>query len=159
MKDYLLSLLAASLCAALVGILAPSSSQKHLRFLAALFLICVLIAPLPRVISSASSTDSLTDLIGGSGSDTSEYEKKMEEALEQASGAYFAEMLTQLIEERFSIAEGSVRCAIKWTEGGTQFAPERVTVILSGSAIWKKPAEIEAFVSSLLGCACVSAIE
>ncbi len=158
MKEYLLSLLAASLCVALVGILAPGSSQKYIRFIASLFLICVLVTPLPRVLSSISAPEGLPDLIGGS-SQPSDYKDRMEEALEQASGAYFAEMLTQLIEERFSIPEGSVRCTVKWQDGGDRLTPERVTVILSGSAIWKNPSEIEAFVSSLLGCECVTAIE
>lgn len=159
MKGYLLSLLAASLCVALVGILAPSSSQKYIRFIASLFLICVLVAPLPRVLSAINESGELPDLIGGNVQPPSDYEERMEEALEQASGAYFAETLTQLIEERFSIPDGSVRCTVKWNSDGDKFAPERVTVILSGSAIWKNPSEIEAFVSSLLGCECISAIE
>ena len=147
------------MCVALVGILAPSSSQKYIRFIASLFLICVLVAPLPRVLSAITEPDGLPDLIGGNPSDSSDYQDRMEEALEQASGAYFAEMLTQLIEERFSIPEGSVRCTVKWTDGGDRLTPERVTVILSGNAIWKNPSEIETFVSSLIGCECVSAIE
>ena len=158
MKEYLLSLLAASLCAALVGILAPSNFQKYVRFISSLFLICVLVAPLPRVLSSINAPDGLPDLIGSS-SASSDYKDRMEEALEQASGTYFAEMLTQLIEERFSISEGTVRCSVKWRDGGDRLTPERVTVILSGSAIWKNPSEIESFVGSLLGCECVIAIE
>ena len=45
MKTYLLSLLTASLIAAMVGILAPEGERgglaKHLRLLTSLFLVCV----------------------------------------------------------------------------------------------------------------------
>ncbi len=157
MKSYLLSLLAASLTVALVGILAPSKSQKYIRFLSSLFLICVLIAPLPQLLTSIKE-DGIPGL-SGDPSDPSDYANQMEEALNQASGAYFADMLTKLIEERFSISEGLVRCSVKWNTDADRMVPERVTVILSGSAIWKNPSEIEAFVTSLLGCPCNSAIE
>ena len=50
-------------------------------------------------------------------------------------------------------------CAVLWEEEDGIAAPARVTVILSGGSIWKDPNAIEATVSALLGCECVTAIE
>ena len=55
MQTYLLSLLGGALAAALVGILAPEGASRHIRLVSSLFLICVLVAPLPKAIGSVSS--------------------------------------------------------------------------------------------------------
>ena len=86
------------------------------------------------------------------------YENAANEALENASKAYLAQALTRLLEERFSIPSGEVRCVILWASE-EEAKPQKVTVILSGSAICKNPNQIEEEVTNLLGCPCVTAIE
>jgi len=158
MKEYLLSLLGASFAVALVGILSPNGSVKHMRLISSLFLICVLAAPLPKAIGSLHSfTEELNGAPGESGNN--DYTEQMEEAVNSASRAYFAQTLTQMLEQRFSIKTGEVRCLIQWAQDGEQLRPLKITVILSGSAIWKNPADLEEFVQNLLGCECVTAIE
>jgi hypothetical protein len=83
----------------------------------------------------------------------------MEQALGDASTAYFTEMLTQMLEKRFEITPGEVRCIVVWNEEDGATVPKQVTVVLSGKAIWKNPQDMEAFVEGLLGCPCSSAIE
>lgn len=158
MTAYLLSLLGASLTVALINLLAPDSAAGHLRFISSLFLVCVLVSPLP---SALGSLEGITDGIGGitdESTPSTDPSAEIEEAMNSASKVYFAQTLTRMLTERFAISEGEIRCSIRWAEGDA-LQPERVTVILSGSAKWKDPEEIEAFVSSLLGCECVSAIE
>ena len=164
MKSYFIALLSASLLAALVGILSPEGEKgslaKHMRLICSLFLICVLIMPLKDALSD------LKGLIGG-GLDLSlpsldeqpSYEDRMEEALHDASTSYFTDMLTRMLEEQFEISTGEVRCIVVWSEEDGTLRPQRITVVLSGRAIWKNPQEIEVFVSELLGCPCASAIE
>lgn len=86
-----------------------------------------------------------------------DYQEDMQEALDTASRDYFTKMLTQTLEQKFLMDVGDVRCAVHWSDGGS--SPEKVTVILSGSAIWKDPKEIQSFVTSLLSCECAVAIE
>ena len=159
MKTYFLTLLGASVAVALVGILAPNASSKHIKWISSLFFICVLISPLPKTIESIRDrTEELTN--GTSGDAVSEdYGDRMEEAVNSASKTYFAQTLTQMLEQRFSIPAGEIRCSILWEEDGEQFCPSKITLILSGSTIWKNPADMENFVTNLLGCECVSAIE
>ena len=164
MKNYLLTLIAASLVAVLIGILSPDGERggiaKHMKLLTSLFLVCVLINPLQSGIVG------LQKLMQGELSlpeldDTTQEDhlQQMEDVLNGASVNYFCDMLTETLEQNFSIENGSVRCRVEWEQTGETLTPTRVTVVLSDKAIWKDPREIEAFVSELLGCECVTAIE
>ncbi len=158
MKEYLLSLLVVSLAIAVTQILAPNASASHIKLICSLIFICVLSAPLPRFLKSLPElSDQILDLSHKTDSDD-EYGNLANDALENASKAYLAQALTKLLEDRFAIPSGEVRCSIQW-ESGEEAKPQKVTVILSGSAIWRNPNEIEAAVTELLGCPCVTAIE
>ena len=158
MKEYVFALLCASLLITLIGILAPAASAAHMRLICGLCFLCMLAAPLPSLIRSLSSLS--TDWKNGMEQDLNDqYRDQTQQALEGASKTYFAQTLTTLLEERFSIPTGEVRCTVLWSGEDDTPKPQRITVILSGSAIWKDPAEIEETVTSLLGCECVTAIE
>ena len=154
MTAYLLTLFGSTLAVALVDLLVPERGRKTVRLISALFLLCVLSAPLPcafRAIRDYTIPDAAQDA-------REEYTQKMKQAMESASRTYFARTLTELIGEQFALAEGSVRCEIEW-EADNETVPKKITVILSGSAIWRNPEKIESFVEDLIGCECVTAIE
>ena len=161
MKDYLFSLLGASLCIALISLLSPNgSSAKYVRLLSALFLICVLISPMHGLI------DGIRDLANGElrlpewgDTDSSDAEQELQSTLDNASKSYFLQSLTQMLEREFSISPGELRCSAVWTAvAGDQIKPSRIHVLLSGSAIWKDPKKIELFINELLGCECIVAV-
>ena len=163
-KSYLLTVIGASLLAALISILAPKGKgdglSKHMRLLTSLFLICVMISPIKGL------AETLTGWIGGEitfpweeNEDEENYREQMEGALQSASKEYFTNQLTETVKAYFSMEDGSVRCQIKWESSQENLRPARVTVILSGASIWKNPEEIEAFVHELLHCECITAIE
>lgn len=162
MKAYILSLLAASLVAAIVGILSPSGEgggiAKHLRLVCALFLLCALLSPLPSVLELLKDLSDGNLSFPGIETDMEEdYRDRLEGALDESARTYVQQMLTESIEEKFSISRGEVKLQIQWDDKGER--PTRVTVLLSGGAIWKNPHEISNFVSTLLKCECVCAIE
>ena len=88
-----------------------------------------------------------------------DYSSELQNALDDASFAYFEGMLKQTLCQEFAIAEDDLRVRVEWAGTGMEMRPQKVTVILSGKAIWKDPAKIEGYVTSLLDCDCVSAIE
>lgn len=164
MTAYLGTLVASAMAATLVSILAPTGERgglaQHVRLFTALFLVCVLISPIHGAITS------VRDLLNGDitipgVNDPSEdsYREEMEEALGGASTEYFSQALTRLLESEFEIPTGQVRCRVDWQTEDGRLSPRLVTVVLSGKAIWKDAGAIERFVSELLGCDCVSAIE
>ena len=148
----------------LIGILTPEGTRgglgKHVKLLTSLFLVCVLIAPLADLIRGLRSlTDGVDPPSAPPLQGEDDYRQEMESALQDASASYFTQMLTQMLESEFGIRTGEVRCNVTWKREEDSLSPTRVCVILSGSAIWKDPSAIENFVSELLGCECVSAIE
>ena len=158
MKEYLLSLLVVSLAIAMVQILAPNATSSHIKLICSLIFICTLAAPIPQFLQTLPDLASQLLDFSNQTEEKEEFEGIASDALEDASRAYLAQRLTSLLEERFSIPQGEVRCAILW-ESGEEAKPQKVTVILSGSAIWKNPNLIESAVTELLGCPCVTAIE
>ena len=166
MKTYLISLISAALLVALVNILSPDGGKNgisgHVKLLTSLFLVCVIITPLATFVKKLQQTDP-EDLFPSDfySPESSELESEWQSAIDQASTAYFGELLTQSLQKEFSIEEGSVRCVIVWEQasGNEALTPTRVTVILSGKAIWQAPKPIQEYVTSLLGCECNIAIE
>ena len=164
MKEYIISLIVASFISAMIGILAPQGEgggiAGHLRLLSALFLVAVIISPVGELLPALGDlreeiqTEHTPEDSVGDG-----YRDQLNGAVTSAAQPYFAALLIDTLEKEFSIPEGEVRCAIRWREEGESVYPERITVILSGSSIWRDPAPIEEFVRDRIGCACVSAIE
>lgn len=164
MTSYLLSLIATALVIVLYKVLSPSGERdglaKHLRLLTALLLVISLLSPILAIIDGTKRiVNGEIELPWENETSTEDYSEELKSVLDSASASYFSDMLTQTIEKNFEIDRGDIRCAIQWKRDGESLSPDRVTVILSGNAIWKDPAEIERFVSALLGCTCVSAIE
>lgn len=158
MNEYVLSLLGAALLAAVIGMLAPGGSSagvgKTLRLLTLLVLFCVIAAPLPGLIAKLKELPSLSPET----TPQFDFEEQAQTALDGASRAYFVRALTTHLEQKFGIAQGEIRCAVTWAESDGETKPDSVTLILSGSAKWKNPHELETYVSDLLGCPCDSAI-
>ena len=158
MKEYLLSILAAALTVSVVGMLAPDGSQKAIKLISALFLLVAIAAPLPNLISAI--PNQLAEIFQIDQEDDIEEDFRLQTdlTLENASKVYLAQSLTSLLAQKFSIPSDEIRCTIRWSDRETT-TPEKVTIILSGSAIWKNPNQIEETVTQLLGCECVTAIE
>lgn len=162
-KTYILSIFATALLITVVDILAPVGSggglSKYLKFVSSLVLVCLLISP------TVSLAERLLEFANGDweldieGDVKGHYSSELQDALDNASKEYFEGMLTKTLCEEFAIAEDDLRVRVEWIGDGENLHPKKVTVILSGKAIWKNPAKIEEYVSSLLDCDCVSAIE
>lgn len=162
-KTYMLSIFATALLITVVDILAPSGAgsglSKHLKLVLSLVFVCVLISP------TVSLAEHLFEFAKGNWEFGIEedvenhYAEELQNALDDTSRDYFEGMLTQTLCREFEIAEGDLRTHVAWNNDGENPRPQKVTVILSGKAIWKNPAKIEEYVTSLLGCDCVSAIE
>ena len=162
-KTYILSIFATALLITIVDILAPAGTggglSKHLKLVASLVFVCILISP------TVSLAERIQEFANGNwnfdieGDVENHYAGELQNALDDASKEYFEEMLNQTLCKEFEIAEGDLRTHVAWNNDGENPRPQKVTVILSGKAIWKNSAKIEEYVTSLLGCDCVSAIE
>ena len=161
-KTYILSIFATALLITVVDILAPAGTgglSRHLKLVTSLVLVCVLISP------TVAFAEHIREFADGNwefdieGDIEDHYSSELQGALDNASFAYFEGMLEQTLCKEFNIVEDELRVRVEWSGEGENLHPKKVTVILSGKAIWKNPAKIEEYVSSLLDCDCVSAIE
>ncbi len=157
MKAYLFTITAAAMAAALVGLLSPERFSKSIRLLSSLMLVCVLILPIKDGIHALLSWDPANwEAPKETALDAEELREQFENATASASRTYVAQALGETLAQKFSLEPGTVRCRLEWKQNKTV---TRVTVLLSGSSIWKDPHEIEEFTEALLGCECVMAVE
>ena len=132
MRSYLLSLFGAELTLSLALNLLPESSARFVRLLANLLFVCILIAPLPRFLAEGESLwERLEEELQ---IPSASREEELEQALQSSSKTYFAQTLTRLLEQEFSIPSGELRCAVEWADEDGQLIPTRITVILSFGA-------------------------
>ena len=162
-KVYILSIFATAILITVVDILAPTGTggglSRHLKLVTSLVFVCILISP------TVSLAQRIREFANGNWEfDIEEdmedhYSSQLQDALDNASRDYFEGMLKQTLCEQFAIVEDDLRLRVDWIGDGENLRPTKVTIILSGKAIWKNPEKIEEYVSSLLNCDCVSAIE
>ena len=110
MKAYLLTLIGVALALSLVSILSPTGERggiaKHVGLLVSLVLICTLLAPIRGLIENLPALldpDWIHQEENSSAHDG--YREEMEQALNNASTAYFSDMLTQALCAEFSIPD------------------------------------------------------
>ena len=165
MSSYLYALFLLCLALSLGELLRPGKEGEPLgkawKAFCSLLLLCTLASPLrARLPTLRQWTNGEGGSLFPESPSVESPALSPEEALTEASKAYFLQLLTQNLEQEFSISPGQIRCTVEWT-ADTNGAPHpgRVTLLLSGNAIWKDPHAMEAYVSSLLNCECQSAIE
>ncbi len=152
MGGYLYALAVAAVAISVVSALAPASMNTHVRALCALCVICLVCAPLTSAITALTKGEWVIPdswLL-------EDAEQIPEPDYQQFSQELLAGQLTLLLEKQFSLSSGDVQVYAAWNEDGS---PARVTLVLSGKAIWQDPDPIKAYVKELLGCECVIVLD
>lgn len=152
MSGYLYSLAVAVVVISVVSALVPASMSTHVRALCALCVICLVCAPLASAIGAVTKGDwEIPE--GWLGEDA-------EQAQEQDYGEFSRELLagqlTLLLEQEFSLSPHDVQVYAAWDADGR---PSRITLVLSGQAIWQDPDPVKAYVENLLGCECIIVLD
>ncbi len=160
MSGYLFALLVLSLSVSIIGILSPEGKSggisRYIKLLSSLLLLTLLVSPLPRLLSAIRSWQENGFSLPQVETQEEELRDQIQSALDGESQSYFVQMLTQTITQKFALTPGEVSCVAAWSVDGS--TPVQITVLLSGSSIWKDPAPIKAFVEELLSCPCDVAI-
>jgi len=160
MKAYILSVVGASLAAALIILLTPDGKGggilKHVKLLTSLALLCVIINPFLSFVKSLSETnfDNFKDEILKDVNESDPYESILYESLSKMSADELEKELKNRICENFGIDGGNLEVNAEYTIEENTFSFKRITVILSGGAIFKNPYDIEAYVKELTGIEC-----
>lgn len=159
MKIYIISIVAVSLFASALILLAPEGKNggisKHLRLLTSLCILAIISEPLisfSKNILSSNAKD-MTHLLTDGLTET-DSESVFFESISDYSASQLDRQLTRLICEKFSFDDSDVSVTSSYvsTDEGISFSS--VTVRLSGLAIFKDPRDVEGFVTALTGLPC-----
>ena len=152
MGGYLYALAVAAVVISVVSALVPASMSTHVRALCALCVICLVCAPLASAIGALTKGDwEIPE--GWLGEDAEQVPKQ---DYGEFSRELLAGQLTLLLEKEFSLSQSDVQVYAAYDADGSL---TRVTLVLSGKAIWQDPAPIKAYVKNLLGCECVIVLD
>lgn len=155
MREYLMSIITAALIVGLVGALVPEGGDLHryVTFAGSLCVLILLISPITRVLGFVGElTDGGIDL--PLENSTEQYEEQFLQYITSLGNESIATELAGMICERFDIAEQECHVKVDTYEAQGEMAIGRVTVILSGKAIFRDPYEIEQYITDLIGCEC-----
>jgi len=156
MGEYLISVIGASLIGGVITAALPDSGgggalKKYVGFIASLCVLCIIIAPATKVL------DAVSEFFGG-GIDgrIEEYEQSYEEEYNGYLASYGRENaeegIRELICEEFSIDPEDCHVSAEVSENDGKLQLDRIRVILSGSAIFKNPYEIEEYLTDIFEC-------
>ena len=162
MNAYILTLLSASLAAAVAELLAPKGeggrTASHIRMIAGLFLLVALLEPLGEGIRLLRDT--------AEGDPASRVESLLEGGAETDYGAVFGESLTAMgekevsfwvtetLETRFGIPSEGCTVSVICAYVEETLTIKEVRICLTGRYVLEDPHPIEAYVTEQLACPC-----
>ena len=167
MREYLYSIVCFTCATGLVLILAPDGVRqglkKHVKFIGALCLICILIKPTTELLDALDSfgDNGFSGIIDDESKLYDKYEEIYQNYLDGGYGENIGDAVKDSLYERFQIEKKHCRILTEFADrnGDGIREPKKITVILSGSAKFKEPESIKCFVSELFDCEAVVAIE
>ncbi len=159
---YVLTILAASLGAAVVELLAPKGEGGrivgHVRMIAGLFLIVALLEPLREGIlflKSAAEGDLTTRLeqVLPDG-DSGDYGEVFDSTLAAVSRAEVESYVISALYTGFGIPEADCTVEAVCEAEGTALVLREVRIALGGASVFEDPHPIESYVTAQLQCPC-----
>lgn len=157
MKEYIITMITVTALCAIVSALSPEGELgKHIRLVAGLCTLCVMISPISRAISFLSEFE-LEEIFDP------EAEEEMEDEYESIFENYIEEYrientkvgIAEMLSARYGKSTENFEIYLKISEQGEL---ERVTVLLCGNAIFLDSRDIEEYLSEILGCEIIVAV-
>ena len=153
MREYIFSIIGASLIAAVITLFLPEGREisKYVKLLVSLAVICVIANPFGNSSGKLEISEFFSSLIpeqsvGG--------EEKYYGVLTDIGERELEKKLQTLICEKFSISADDIEITVEAHEENGVLTLDRVAVGLYRAAVLKNPYEIEEYVSELVGCDC-----
>lgn len=158
MKIYILSIVGAALLCAVVTSLSPDGKNggivKHVRLLAALALLCVIVGPALSFVKTLVNADFNSYISVPTDDLYSSSEKLFAEKLSEMNAAGLENEIEKCLASEFDINvnDMSVRAEYEASGDGVRFT--RILVTLSGKAMFQNPHKIEDYVKTVTGLPC-----
>ncbi len=158
MAPYILSLVAASVAAALIELLAPRGEggrmAAQVRMVAGLFLLVALLNPLRVGLKYLTGLGDSVEM-GSPSVEPSDYEATLQASVLTLGSAELGAWVKEILASDFSVPPDRVEVIPVWEDSDTLPPPlSELCIVLSGSAMLTDPHPIEAYFSGVLGCPC-----
>ncbi len=158
MTPYILSLVAASLVAAVAELLSPKGEggriSAQVRMVAGLFLLVSLLVPLRDGLTFLSGLAD-GDEINLPSYDAPDYEATLQASILAMGDAELTAWITSALSCEFSVSSDDAEVILMWEEGDAIPPPlSEVCIVLSKRAILTDPHPIEDYFADALGCPC-----
>lgn len=160
MKEYLLSIIIISIGVSIFELLAPSNEGllKYIRLIAALCILCVIIAPLNVIGETLSDNllENLKDNLTGNSKEELEdqYNNLLNEYLNNYSIDSFNNQIESLLKDNFGIPESECEVNTYTTFENGKLTITEIQILLSGNSIFQNPYTIEKYISNLCTAEC-----
>lgn len=159
MGEYLISVIGAALIGGVITAALPDSGgggalKKYVGFIASLCVLCIIISPAMKALDVVSEF-----FDGGLDGWLEEHGQSYEDQYYGYLASYGKENaeegIRELICREFSIDPENCHISAEVSESDGKLGLDRIKVILSGSAVFKNPYEIEEYLSDLFECECI----
>ena len=165
MRGYIYSIVVLSAVIGVIFSLTPKSQglRKHLRFISSVCLLCVLTSPAAELVDELFSMGK--DLAGSVSQSEKELQDKYEgifdDYLEGKYGENIGQAVKDALYDKFNIKNENCRVATEfsYSEKDGLKTPRKITVVLSGRAIYVDPLKVKDFISEVFGCEAEVAME
>ena len=160
MREYIYGVILISAAIGIISILSPEGGgqglKKHIRLISSVCLLCVLIEPASKLIDELFSMGKeLSESISqGENEVLDQYEKIYEDYFEGKYGDNVGQAVKEALYDKFSIKNENCRVATEfsYSENDGVKTPRKITVVLSGQAVYVDPLTVTEFISELFGC-------
>ena len=160
MKNYLLTVILASVSIGLCEIILPSKNgiAKYVKLIGMLVILCAVVSPIGDMLNSFDTgfLNSIKEKIDGMENQEQEYEKILYDALEKFSLSDAQKIIRESVCKKFDISDNE--CEVLITINNVNKINE-IKILLSGKSIFKNPYEIEAYVRNTYSCECLVLIK
>lgn len=169
MREYVYSIVSLSSAVGVILMLAPDGVRqglkKHIKFISALCLVCVLINPVSEFLYTFDDllhSDHL-EFIGGvnEGELYEKYDEIYQSYLEGSYGENIGGAVKDALSEKYGIKKENCRVLTEFYDNDRDGIrePKKITVVLSGLDRFRDPEMIKRFLSDIFNCDVAVAIE
>ena len=165
MRGYLYTVVCMAALSGVVLLVAPdgvkSGLKKHIRLICSICMLCIMISPISRVVDGIKNIGDMIIEPDKEDGLHSAYESMYEEKNEENFSEVLEDAVKEELKNALSISANECRTIIEFSDVDDDGfrEPVKITVVLSGTAIFKNPRNVESIIFGKFGCDCVCAIE
>lgn len=159
MKQYLLSVIIISIAIGLTEVMVSDmhGMKGYIRTIGLLCVLVVALSPLAQALSDINDSffenikNSITD---GADMSDEDYSEMLNEYLKSFSQNSYKSEIKRLLNEKFDISEEESFVELELELSDDTMSVTEIRILLTGSAIFKNPYDIEDYFKNLAGCEC-----